>query len=229
MHLKKSIKSYILYFALLALAGAIIVLVIMTQISGKEQKKTAKPRLTLTAEISKEISSVECSEACVEPSVSIVPTVTEQVVTQDTINDTADSDVPEEMNIVEETEEVSSADIEEIPVIETTEEIYTESYDDSYGGSLVYLGDWTITYYCACEICCGEWASGYTASGTLATEGITVACGSLPMGTQIYIDGIGYRTVEDTGVNGEWIDVFVNSHEAALQGGMYTTAVYLVQ
>lgn len=95
---------------------------------------------------------------------------------------------------------------------------------------LTYLGEWTITAYCAGSCCCGEYASGYTASGTLATEGRTVACNSLPMGTRIMIDGHEY-TVEDTGwtpYGGAWIDIFFNSHEDALAWGVQTKEVYLV-
>lgn len=93
---------------------------------------------------------------------------------------------------------------------------------------LTYLGEWTTTAYCPCEECCGPWATGYTASGTLATAGRTVACGVLPFGTQIVIDGVIY-TVEDTGVEGEWVDIFFDTHEEALNYGMQTKSVYLLE
>lgn len=95
-------------------------------------------------------------------------------------------------------------------------------------GGLTYLGDWTVTAYCPCEICCGEWATSCTASGVMATPNHTVACGSLPFGTQVMIDGNIY-TVEDTGVEGEWIDIFFSSHEEASAYGMQIKEVYLVE
>lgn len=101
---------------------------------------------------------------------------------------------------------------------------YGWSEDDSV---YTYLGEWTSTAYCACELCCGQWASGYTASGTLATEGRTVACGAFPFGTQLMIDGHIY-TVEDRGVDGEWVDIFFYDHAAASAYGMRTVSVYLV-
>ena len=93
---------------------------------------------------------------------------------------------------------------------------------------LTYLGEWTTTGYCACSECCGEWATGCTASGVLAMSNHTVACGILPFGTQIVIDGVIY-TVEDTGVDGEWIDIFFDSHEEALAYGMQTKSVWRVE
>lgn len=92
---------------------------------------------------------------------------------------------------------------------------------------LTYLGEWTTTGYCACGECCGVWATGCTASGVLATSNHTVACGILPFGTQIVIDDVIY-TVEDTGVDGAWIDIFFDSHEEALAYGMQTKSVYLI-
>lgn len=95
---------------------------------------------------------------------------------------------------------------------------------------LTYLGQFTATAYCPCEICCGVYSSGYTASGTYATEGRTIACNSLPFGTQVMIDGNIY-TVEDTGWSpyGEnWIDIFFYDHNSALAYGMRTVDVYLV-
>ncbi len=96
---------------------------------------------------------------------------------------------------------------------------------------LTYLGDWTITAYCACQMCCGEWSTGCTASGVLATANHTVACNVLPFGTQIKIGDVIY-TVEDTGYSpygDAWADVFFDSHEEALMFGVKTMEVYLVE
>ncbi len=96
--------------------------------------------------------------------------------------------------------------------------------------AVTYLGTWTATAYCSCPICCGDYSTGYTASGTLATEGRTIACNSLPMGTQVLIDGNTY-TVEDTGYSpygDAWIDIFFESHDSALAYGVRPVDVYLV-
>lgn len=90
-----------------------------------------------------------------------------------------------------------------------------------------YLGTYKITHYCPCSQCCG-WSTGITASGTYATAGRTVACNSLPFGTQIMINGNIY-IVEDTGgMSNSTIDIFVESHQEALNLGTYYTDVYLV-
>lgn len=86
----------------------------------------------------------------------------------------------------------------------------------------------TITHYCNCQICCGQWAGGGTASGTIPTPNRTVACGALPFGTRLEINGQQY-VVEDTGVNGMWVDIFVSSHDEALARGMYQTEVWILE
>ena len=78
-----------------------------------------------------------------------------------------------------------------------------------------------ITAYCPCSKCCGK-TTGRTASGTKATAGRTVAASSkFAFGTKLNIGGHIY-TVEDRGgaVNGNKIDIFVNSHAEALQWGV---------
>lgn len=76
---------------------------------------------------------------------------------------------------------------------------------------------YTIYAYCPCSICCGKETS-ITASGTNATKSRTVAS-DLPFGTKVYIEGIGKRIVEDRGVTGKVIDVFVSEHNEALKFG----------
>ena len=78
-----------------------------------------------------------------------------------------------------------------------------------------------ITAYCPCAKCCGK-TNGRTASGTRATAGRTVAAsGKFAFGTKLNIGGHVY-TVEDRGgaINGNKIDIFVNSHAEALQWGV---------
>lgn len=76
-----------------------------------------------------------------------------------------------------------------------------------------------ITYYTASENECGK-NDGVTASGTVATEGRTVAADHLPFGTVVEIDGVQY-IVEDRfgGGYGNKIDIFVNDKHTAYKLG----------
>jgi 3D (Asp-Asp-Asp) domain-containing protein len=65
---------------------------------------------------------------------------------------------------------------------------------------------------------------GMTRSGTRATEGRTIAVDTnvIPMGTWVYIEGIGLRKAEDTGgaVKGKKIDVYYESDATAKKFGL---------
>lgn len=87
-----------------------------------------------------------------------------------------------------------------------------------------------ITAYCSCAKCCGK-TTGRTASGTQATAGRTVAASSkFAFGTKVNIGGNTY-TVEDRGgaIQGNKIDIFVNSHSEALQWGVKYLQVSVVE
>lgn len=112
-------------------------------------------------------------------------------------------------------------------------EVSVQEYEES-GESLTYLGQYVATAYCSCPTCTGPYSSGYTASGTLATEGRTIACNTLPFGTQVYIECgeySGYYIVEDTGwspYGDAWLDFFFESHDSALAFGLRYADVYIV-
>lgn len=101
----------------------------------------------------------------------------------------------------------------------------------------VYLGEYTLTAYCACPICCGQWSNGYTATGTLATEGRTIAVdpGVVPYGSKVLLiwpDGTQHEYIAEdcgSGINGNRIDVFIADHEAARVFGVQHAAAYLTE
>ena len=114
----------------------------------------------------------------------------------------------------------------------TEEETEIAEPMDSDTEQLRYAGNFKLTFYCPCTSCCGPNAQGITASGTVATEGRTVSADPsvLPLGTHIYIEGLGEYVVEDTGsaIKGSILDVFLNSHDACLQRGIEYRDVYII-
>ena len=102
----------------------------------------------------------------------------------------------------------------------------------------VSIGWFTVTAYCACKECCGKMPDdpwyGITATGTRATEGRTVAVDPrvIPLGGTIYFEGpdglIGGYIAEDTGgaIKGNRIDLYFDSHDAALEWGVRELEVY---
>ncbi|MBQ6602419.1 MAG: hypothetical protein IJH99_03350 [Eubacterium sp.] len=103
-----------------------------------------------------------------------------------------------------------------------------EPAQPSSPGNMRYLGTFTLTAYCNCAKCCGKWAGGNTASGKYPTANHTVAMGGVPFGTQLYINGMVY-TVEDRGTPYGWVDIYFNTHGEALQFGMRSADVYIIE
>lgn len=111
-------------------------------------------------------------------------------------------------------------------------------------------GSCRITAFCACSVCCGEWANNrpldengnpivYGASGKELTPGVSVAC-SLPYGTKLEIDGLpGTYIVEDRTAewiqdkyNGMTVDIYMPTHESCyelLAGMPEWMDVYIVE
>ena len=92
------------------------------------------------------------------------------------------------------------------------------------------LGNFKLTYYCACELCC-DVETGITATGTPVIEGQTIAVDPnvIPYGTQVIINGHVF-TAEDCGgaIKGNRIDIYVNDHNKANALGVNYADVYLM-
>lgn len=104
---------------------------------------------------------------------------------------------------------------------------------------LELIGTFTATAYCPCVKCCGIWSAEHpsrdadyvqrTSSGTIPEEGRTISADwdVLPEGSEVIIGGHPY-IVEDTGgaIKGHRIDIYFESHEAALEFGVQEVDVY---
>lgn len=96
------------------------------------------------------------------------------------------------------------------------------------------IGEFTLTAYCPCMKCCGK-TDGITSTGTLATEGRTIAVDPrmIPYGSTVtiyYEDGTVHTyTAEDCGgaIKENRIDVFFADHQAAREFGVQTAYVYM--
>lgn len=112
--------------------------------------------------------------------------------------------------------------VEDAPVMNPSISYYDEiSSSSSSSNNMTYLGNYMCTAY--------EWTGSPCANGNYPSTGYTVACNSLPLGTQIYIDGYGYYVVEDRGGGGDqWIDIYMGDVSTCNNFGVRYLDVYLV-
>lgn len=104
--------------------------------------------------------------------------------------------------------------------------------------NITFLGEYTITAYCSCEICCGKYALNrprgivYGSSGEILQEGISVAS-NLPYGTEIIIAGEEYINQDKPAdwiiekYNGMIIDLYFENHDNAVAYGKQVHDVYI--
>lgn len=94
------------------------------------------------------------------------------------------------------------------------------------------LGEFKITYYCPCEKCSGIWGTSIkepcSDHKALPNHTIAVDPDVIPLGTEVLINGTVY-VAEDVGsaVNGNTIDIFVESHDEAVNNGVDFMEVYV--
>lgn len=110
-----------------------------------------------------------------------------------------------------------STEVEEVAVVETA-----EAEKEWH-----IIQNCTITHYCH-GVCCNGTAYAYKplASGAWPEAGRSVAVDRsiIPLGSEVMINGHVY-IAEDTGVRGNHVDIFCDSHSEALERGMYKTTV----
>ena len=173
----------------------------------------------------KEELTITQNELC-ESKEAIEQIVDELDITKEDLNSTKNKLLAETNRANELNKSLSDAStmLEEANV--TISELKSNEY------KLVYMGDFKITYYCDerySHICGGN---GVTASGKKTNVGVTAAAdwSVLPKGSKVYIEGIGWREIQDVGggVDGKHIDVLVKTHKEALNLGTDHEGVWLL-
>lgn len=99
-----------------------------------------------------------------------------------------------------------------------------------------YLGVFELTAYTAGIESTGKRPGdkgyGITKSGAVVTEFITIAVDPrvIPLGSTVYIEGIGYRIAQDTGrlIKGKVIDIYIPDLKEAKRFGRQKLKVYIV-
>lgn len=132
--------------------------------------------------------------------------------------------------------EVASAQATEIEALkeelEQSNAILEDLKSDEY--EFIYLGDFKLTHYCTglFDHICGT-GDGITSTGApiIADQSIAVDPAVIPYGSQLYIEGYGYRVANDCGgaIQGQHIDIAVDSHEQALAMGTTTGGVWILR
>lgn len=142
----------------------------------------------------------------------------------------AAEETPEEDEWLAEPSEEEVIDTE-VYIEETAEEYFEEDIeegiemtDESEDDGWIYMGAYQITAY--------EETGNPCANGNYPTIGYTAACNSLPFGTTVYIEGIGYRVIEDRGAewhSDQWIDVYMGYVWDCNQFGVQYLDVWIVE
>ena len=145
-------------------------------------------------------------------------------------------------------EEISvSGDDEAEPEKEekVNEDIAKSEPQGKFEGDYKEVIEVTATAYCLCQKCCGKTPDdkwyGYTNSGLKIVPGsnmkvIAVDPSVIPLNSHVYVEGVngakdyGYAIAADTGsaIKQNKIDLYMDSHQDALNWGRRTMKVYIL-
>lgn len=165
---------------------------------------------------------------------------TESTETTESKNETETTIYSEEILDNEQTEPEEDIVYETTETTEATEA--TEEAVDEYL-YLINLGEFRLTAYCSCEICCGNFALNrpidengeeivYGSIGVRLKEGVSIAVDPnvIKYGSKVVIGDHTY-IAQDTGaaIVGNRIDIYFEDHQRASDFGTQYRIVYLVQ
>lgn len=115
-------------------------------------------------------------------------------------------------------------------------EIETDKEVDAQAVEPVSLGEFKLTAYCSCKICCGIWAINrpngivYGAIGEELKEDYSIAVDPdvIPYRTEVIINGNTYKAQDCGGaIKGNRIDVYFEDHNDALEFGVQYAEVFV--
>ena len=99
----------------------------------------------------------------------------------------------------------------------------------------VSLGNFKLTAYCSCSLCCGKWANNrpngvvYGAIGEELKEGYSIAVDPavIPYRSEVVINGHTFKAQDCGGaIKGNRIDVYFEDHNDALEFGVQYAEVF---
>ena len=130
-----------------------------------------------------------------------------------------------------ESAQAEAENADEAAMTENTDTNAAAEAQEAEAPAEIYAGRFTTTAYCSCRRCC-RGGKNRTKSGTIPQAGHTISADLrvFPLGTKLRINGVVY-TVEDSGsgIRGNKLDIFFNSHSQALQYGKRSADVYIVR
>ena len=142
-------------------------------------------------------------------------------------------------DVIFENSEIETTEIETETFTEKIE-IFTQNETETQmeteiETNLISMGVYTVTAYCSCEKCCGEWANirpdgvVYGASGEelIADYSIATDVELIPYGETIWINDQEYIAHDCGGaIQGKRIDIYMSSHEKALEWGVQNIEIF---
>lgn len=185
-------------------------------------------------------ASIEPTKNNLEEVASATTTVTETI--EATTETTKTTDAAESENAVETTNFTEEIPTEQEEVTSEPTEETTTSNENEYR-YLINLGEFRLTAYCSCKICCGDFALNrpvdengkeivYGSIGVRLEEGISIAVDPnvIEYGSKVVIGDHTY-IAQDTGgaIKGNRIDIYFEDHQRASNFGTQYKEVYLVQ
>lgn len=138
-------------------------------------------------------------------------------------------------------DEIIETDERTIQTNNITIETEIDKGDDTQAIEPVSLGNFKLTAYCSCSLCCGKWANNrpidengneivYGSIGERLSEGYSIAVDPtvIPYKTKVIINGHIYEAQDCGGaIKGNRIDVYFEDHQAALNFGVQHAEVFV--